>query len=365
MKVAILQDWLLVNGGAEKVLRSICRIYPNADIFALIDRLSDDDRADILQGRRATTSFLNRIPGIEKSYRKLLPIYPWAVRQLDLSGYDLIISSSYSVIKNVKKRPGQVHICYCHSPMRYAYDLRSEYLKTLPFILRPLAKMVLSWIGRWDRKRSSNVDVFIANSIYVKDRIKRIYNRDSAVIYPPVSIDKWKVEERIDGGYYVTASRLVAYKNVDVIIDAFKENQSRNLIVLGDGPMFEKWQQEAPSNVTFKGHIPREQQICIIQKASGLIVAADEDFGITPVEAQAAGVPVIAYRKGGYLETVTEGETGLFFDRLTGNDINRALDQLNDTIPLDPHKAEENARRFSEDRFKTEFLTLVEEKINS
>jgi len=364
MKVAILQDWLLVNGGAEKVLRSICTLYPNADIFSLIDQLHDEDREDILQGRHAKTSFLNRIPGIDESYRKLLPLYPRAVGQFDLSGYDLIISSSYSVIKNVKKRPGQIHICYCHSPMRYAYDLKREYVKTLPFLLRPLADRILNRIARWDVKRSRDVDVFIANSNYVRNRIQRIYQRDARVIYPPVNVEKWRNNQRVQKGYYVTASRLVAYKNVDVIIDAFVSSANRKLIVLGDGPMLEKWAATAPPNVTFKGHISREEQIHMIQQSKGLIVAADEDFGITPVEAQAAGVPVIAYRKGGYLETVLEDVTGVFFDELSGSAILQAMEKLEHLTSIDAQKAQENADRFNEDRFKSEFLTLVKEKLN-
>lgn len=365
MKVAILQDWLLVNGGAEKVLRAICELYPDADVFSLIDKLADDDRKDITQGRVAKTTFLNRLPGIERFYRKLLPLYPLAVGQIDLSEYDLIISSSYSVIKNVRKKEGQIHICYCHSPMRYAYDLRESYLKTLPIFLRPLAKWILSCIAIWDKKRTSDVDVFIANSNYVAERIHRIYNREAKVIYPPIDIDRWKPKNDINEAYYVTASRLVAYKNVGSIVDAFAINTSRKLVVLGDGPMREKWEEKASNNVMFKGHVDRNQQIEWIQNAKALIVAADEDFGITPVEAQAAGVPVIALRKGGYLETVIEDETGVFFNEPAADQIVKAIERLDEIAPLDRKKLVQNASRFDVSRFKSEFLTLVSEKVNS
>ena len=362
MKVAILQDWLLVNGGAEKVLRAICQLYPKADIFALIDQLNDSDRQDIIQGRSVKTSFLNRIPGIARFYRKLLPFYPLAVRQLDLSGYDLIITSSYSVIKNINKNPGQLHICYCHSPMRYAYDLRIAYVKTLPVPIRPLANFILKRIAKWDRKNSKGVDVFIANSKYVQERINRIYDRKAEVIYPPVNTRRWASDKFEKEDYYVTASRLVAYKNVHVLIDAFAARPDRKLIVLGDGPMREQWERNAPANVVFMGHVSRNRQIEIIQKAKGLVVAADEDFGITPVEAQVAFVPVIALRKGGYLETVIEGKTGVFYNRLSLDEINRAIDHLDEISPLNPENFIKNVNRFDIDRFKREFLTLVSEK---
>jgi glycosyltransferase involved in cell wall biosynthesis len=207
--------------------------------------------------------------------------------------------------------------------------------------------------------------VFIANSNYVAERIHRIYNREAKVIYPPIDIDRWKPKNDINEAYYVTASRLVAYKNVGSIVDAFAINTSRKLVVLGDGPMREKWEEKASNNVMFKGHVDRNQQIEWIQNAKALIVAADEDFGITPVEAQAAGVPVIALRKGGYLETVIEDETGVFFNEPAADQIVKAIERLDEIAPLDRKKLVQNASRFDVSRFKSEFLTLVSEKVNS
>lgn len=366
MKIAILQDWLTVNGGAEKVLKAICELYPEAQVFSLIDKLNPSDRQDILGGRRAKTTFLNQIPGIERFYRLLLPVYPIAVNQIDTKGFDLVISSSYAVIKNVRKHSGQVHICYCHSPMRYAYDLREEYLLNMPRWVRPLARFILKRIADWDKKKSSNVNAFVANSEYVKSRIARVYNRDAVVINPPVDLKEWSRDDiSAKSEYYVTASRLVSYKNVDAIIDAFKSLPGRELWVLGDGPMKESWVARATENVRFLGHVDRSEQVKIISRAKALVVAADEDFGITPVEAQAAGVPVIALRKGGYLETVVENKTGVFFEKPSAEEIVKGINRLDEISPLNTADLKLNATRFDVDRFKTEFLTLVSKSVKS
>ncbi len=363
MKKALISDWYYVNGGAEKVIHSINSIWDDFDHFALIDFLNDEDRKFILNGKKAKTSFIQKLPTVKKNHRKFLQLFPIAIEQFDLRDYDLIISSSSAVAKGIKTNKNQLHICYCHSPMRYAWDLREQYLKDagLNKGLKGLyAKSVLDKIQKWDLSNSDNIDFFIANSKHIAERIKKIYNRESTVIYPPVDVDFFNLEE-IKEDYYFTASRLVPYKKTQLIIEAFNELPHLKLIVAGDGPELEKLQKTAKNNIEFVGYIENKKLRSLIQKAKAFVFAAEEDFGIIPVEAQACGTPVIALAKGGTLETVIENKTGIFFVEQSAEKIKEAV--LNfETKNFDPQIIREHAVTFSKQRFEKEMREFVETK---
>ena len=314
MRVAVVHDWLTESGGAEKVTRELVDLF-DADVFALVDFLSPDDRAELLHGKRATTSFIQRLPFARRKFRWYLPLFPWAIERLDLRGYDLIISSSYAVAKGVRKHPGQKHACYIHTPMRYAWVDEERYLRdhgVRSWKARTL-KSVLGRLRKWDRANSAHVDRFIANSRNVAERVQRIYGRDADVVLPPIDPDAFTLHTGERSGY-LTVSRLVPYKRIDRIIDAFRDLPALTLTVVGDGPDAERLRSLAGPNVRFTGHLPQADLVERMQRSSALICAANEDLGLTVIEAQACGTPVITLRAGGYLETVDEANGSSFFN---------------------------------------------------
>lgn len=362
MKVAVVHDWLVINGGAEKVTREILHCFPEADVFSLVDFLSKEDREFILLGKQTVNSFIQHLPGAEKYYRNYLPLFPAAIESLDLSHYDLIISSSYAVAKGVKKTNRQLHICYCHSPMRYAHDLYEHYLYEtgLGRFKRLAAKLVLPRIRKWDIRVTNRVDYFIANSAFIKARIKRVYSRDAAVIHPPVDLSAFALKTKKQD-YYLCYGRQVPYKKTDEVMKAFELLPHLRLIVAGGGPEVNSLKAMASKNVEVLGELPFDELVQIVSNAKALIVAAEEDFGITPLEAQATGTPVIALRKGGYLETVVAEETGIFFEEAKSKCIKQAV-ELFEKQSFDPVNCRKNAERFGIDRFLTEFRTFVADK---
>jgi glycosyltransferase involved in cell wall biosynthesis len=364
LKKALISDWYYVNGGAEKVIHSINSIWNDFDHFALIDFLNDEDRKFILNGKKVKTSFIQRLPTVKKNHRKFLQLFPTAIEQFDLSDYDLIISSSSAVAKGVRTRKDQLHICYCHSPMRYAWDLQDQYLKDsgLDKGLKGFyAKYVLQKIRKWDVLNSENVDYFIANSNYIAQRIKKIYNREATVIYPPVDVEFFSLEEQKDN-YYLTASRLVSYKKTQLIVEAFNELPHLKLIVAGNGPEFQKLQTIAKSNIEFVGFVETNSLKNYMQKAKAFVFAAEEDFGIIPVEAQACGTPVIALAKGGTLETVVENKTGVFFQEQSSERIKQAVIDF-EKMKFSSTVIREHAMKFSKERFENEMEEFVEKKL--
>lgn len=314
MRVALVHDWLLVSGGAEKVTSELLNLY-DADVFSLVDFLNDEDRREVLHGKHARTSFIQRLPGARKHYRNYLPFFPKAIERFDLSAYDLILSSSYAVAKGVRKKHHQVHVCYIHTPMRYAWVHEASYIEDhhLTGLKASVVRTVLDRLRRWDHANSAYVDRFIANSRNVADRVKRIYGRESDVVLPPVDGDVFTLG---DGPrtHYLAAARLVPYKKIHEIMRAFALMPDKRLVVCGDGPDADRLRGLVTPNITLLGHATRAELVQLMRSAKALVVAADEDLGLTPLEAQACGTPVIALRKGGYLETVTEHETGVFFD---------------------------------------------------
>lgn len=359
MKVALIQDWFVVNGGAEKVFREFVNLYPEADVFALVDFLNDRDRNDILDGKRVSTTWIQKLPKAEKSFRNFLVLFPHAIRSLDLSSYDLIISSSYAVAKGIRKGNHQLHICYCHSPIRYAWDLRESYLSRLSQLKKTLAGWMLDHVAKWDLKTNETVDHFIANSRNVAERIQRIYHRNSTVIYPPVDTAAFAPEPN-KSDYYFTSLRVVPYKRLDLIVDAFRQLPDRKLVVAGDGPALAKIKANAPSNVSFVGFVDKSTLIRHMQKAKAFILAAEEDFGITSLEAQSCLTPVIALRKGGYLETVIDGKTGLFFDEQSVESLLDAIRRFEDRKePFHALDFEKNVSGFSPERFRNEMQQFI------
>lgn len=361
MKIAIVHDWLVTNAGAEKVLRAIVDIYPDADIFSLVDFLNDQDRKKVINGKFAKTSFIQNLPLSKKQFRNYLPLFPKAIESLNLDGYDLIISSSWAVAKGVNKKNHQIHICYCHTPIRYAWDLYDEYTSSLKQPKKFLVQQTLKYIRNWDINSVNRVDYFIANSKFVKNRIKKTYNIDSMVIYPPVDTNKFTLEEEKED-FYFTASRLVPYKKTKLIVEAFNQMPNKKLVVIGNGEEFESIKNMAKENILLLGY---QEDIILIdhmKKAKAFIYAAIEDFGIVPIEAMSCGTPVIALGDGGTAETVIDGVTGIHFKNQTKEDIMLAVQRF-ETLDFDYKKISNLSQSYSIERFKKEFLDFLNSKV--
>jgi glycosyltransferase involved in cell wall biosynthesis len=364
MRVAIVHDWLVVYGGAERVLEQMIDCFPDADLFSLVDFLPE---RSCLRGKPVRTSFIQKLPFAKKRYRAYLPLMPLAIEQFDLSGYDLVLSSSYAVAKGVLTGPDQVHVSYVHSPIRYAWDLQHQYLResNLQHGLRSaLARTLLHYIRGWDARSANGVDHFIANSHFIERRITKAYRRDSTVIHPPVAIDSLGIGESKDD-FYLTASRMVPYKKIDLIVEAFSATPHRQLVVIGDGPQMSKIRAKAGPNVRILGYQPFEVLKDHLQRAKAFVFAAEEDFGISVLEAQACGTPVIALGKGGALETVVDlkhsAPTGLFFMQQTVADLNAAVDRFEQNAQrFSPLAARANAERFSAPVFRRAFTAHVQ-----
>jgi glycosyltransferase involved in cell wall biosynthesis len=368
-RVAVIHDWLVTYGGAERTLKVILECFPEADVFTMVDFLPERDRG-FLAGRNIITSPLQRMPGARRHYRAYLPLMPLWVEQFDLSGYDLVISSSHAVAKGVLTGPDQLHLCYIYSPMRYAWDLQHQYLRETG-----KGRGLRGWVVRymlhrmrlWDARTAAGVDRFIAISHFIGRRVTKAYRRESEVIYPPVDVESFPLCEGKED-FYLTASRLVPYKRVDLIVDTFRQLPDKRLVVIGDGPDMKKIQALAGPNVTLMGHQSGQVLANHLQRARAFIFAAEEDFGIAPLEAQASGTPVIAYGKGGALETIRgqgdEQPTGLFFREQTVECLSSAIHHF-ETLAISPRACRENALRFGEERFKNEFMALVEREWNA
>lgn len=365
MRVAVVHEWLVDWAGSEQVVQQILACYPDADLFALVDFLPDALRERVL-GKRATTSFLQRMPFAKQSLWKYLPLMPLAVERLDLSGYDLVISSSHAVSKGVRTRPGQIHVSYVHSPMRYAWDLEDQYLRSPELrgaARRFLARRIFSYLRRWDVRTAANPDALVANSRFVAARISRTWKRDAEVIHPPVDTERFTTRADKED-FFLCASRLQFYKRADVIVKAFASLPQMKLIVVGDGPQRQELEAMASANVSFVGYQSDESLRDYLQRAKALLFAAEEDFGILPVEAQACGTPVIAFGRGGVLETIrgleTAAPTGVFFPRQEPADVVDAVRTfLANGSRFTPEACRANALGFGVERFRQAFRGFV------
>jgi glycosyltransferase involved in cell wall biosynthesis len=374
MKIALVHEWFETYAGSERVVEQILHVFPEVDLFSVVDFLPSGKR-DFILNKNVTTTFIQTLPFAKKKFRLYLPLMPLAVEQLDLSGYDLVISSSHAVAKGVITGPDQFHICYCHSPIRYAWDLQHQYLRE-----SGLAKGIKGWFAKyflhklriWDLRTIHGVDSFISNSKFISRRIFKVYGRNSTVIYPPVSVKDFQVPQGTKkSDYYITSSRMTPYKRIDLIVETFtKKFSDQKLVVIGDGPEFEKIKNKAGDNVELLGY----QSFSALKEKIGLakafIFAAEEDFGIAPVEAQAAGIPVIAFGKGGALETIRgledEMPTGVFFYEQTVDALTEAIELFESNIDKISYEAcVENAHRFTNEQFRNKFKKFVDDSFDN
>jgi glycosyltransferase involved in cell wall biosynthesis len=366
MKTAIVHDWLVTYAGAERVLEQMLAVYPEADLYSLIDFVPEAERG-FLGGRKVRTSFLQRLPGMRRRYRNSLPLMPLAIEQFDLSGYDLVLSSSYAVAKGVLTGPDQLHLCMCYSPMRYAWDLQHQYLRETGLdrgLKGALARWMLHRMRIWDQRTASSVDGFIAISRFIARRIWKVYRRESSVIYPPVDVEGFTPQGAREN-FYVTASRMVPYKRIDLIVDAFAAMPERELVVIGDGPEGKRIRAKSAPNVRFLGQQAFAELRDHLCRARAFVFAAEEDFGIAPLEAQACGTPVIAFGKGGVRETVLGLDdphpTGVFFEQQTVASLVAALERFDrEGHRITPDHCRANAARFSAERFRAELRAYVD-----
>ncbi|WP_394671400.1 glycosyltransferase family 4 protein [uncultured Acinetobacter sp.] len=368
INTAVVADWLVTYAGAERVISEMLKVFPKSDLFAVIDFLSDESRQHFL-GKHAQTTFIQKFPKAETKYRNYLPFMPLAIEQLDVSAYDVILSSSHAVAKGVLTGPDQLHISYVHSPIRYAWDLQHQYLRELG-LTKGIKAIIVRWllhkIRMWDYRTANGVDHFVANSKFIARRIHKVYGREADVIYPPVDTDRFTLRENKDD-FYFTASRMVPYKKIDLIVEAFSHMPNKKLVVIGDGPDMQKIKSKATSNIEILGYQPNSVMQDHMQRAKAFVFAAEEDFGITPVESQACGTPVIAFGKGGALETINSihsaNPTGAFFDKQEVSSVITAVEDFerNQDLFL-PENCRNQALKFSNQRFHTEIEQYVQQK---
>jgi glycosyltransferase involved in cell wall biosynthesis len=367
LRVAVVHEWLVVYAGSERVLRAILAIYPQADLFAVVDFLDDEQRSKLF-GKRATTTFIQRLPFAKTKYRSYLPLMPLAIEQLDVSAYDLIISSSHAVAKGILTGPDQRHVCYCYTPIRYAWDMQHQYLRESGLtsgVKSILARLVLHYMRLWDSRTANGVDQFFAISSYIARRIRKTYGRDAKIIHPPVDVDAFPLAIEKEN-FYLTASRLVPYKRIDLIVEAFAQMPEKRLVVIGDGPEMAKLKRLAGPNVTLLGYQGDDVMRDHMRRARAFIFAAEEDFGIVPVEAQACGTPVVAYGRGGALDTIIGldntsnlAPTGVFFDAQTIPSLIAAIDEL-EASSINPIDCRAQAETFANARFTDALCAAID-----
>lgn len=371
MNIVLVHEWLTTYGGSEKCVEAFHNLYPEAPLYTLVYNEKTIEKIGF-NPLKVYGSFLQHFPKAQKLYRKYVPLFPLAIEQFDLSGYDVILSSSHAVAKGVLTRSDQLHICYCHTPMRYAWDLTHEYLREHGYdrgIKGALARAFLHYIRMWDSQTANRVDYFIANSRYTAKRIWRTYRREAEVIYPPVNIERIPIKSIEKEDYFLFVSRLVPYKKADLVIQTFNE-LGYPLVVVGDGPDLKKCRDMAAGNIKVLGYQDNDTVKEFMKKARALVFAAEEDFGIVPVEAQACGTPVIAYGKGGAVETVVpvngdnfNNATGIYFGKQSVESINEAVKKfvkIEDKFCF--NALQNNAQNFSADRFRTQISDFVNEK---
>ena len=355
MKTALIHYWLVNDRGGEKVLGQLTELYPDADVFAHV--YEPDAMPESIRSRNVRTTWIQNLPFAKQNYQSYLPLMPWASRSLNLGPYDLVISSESGPAKGIRKPEGALHICYCHTPMRYLWDMADDYYRQASPLKKLGMKLLLPWLRRQDLWSADQVDHFVANSQFVAERIKRIYDRDSVVIHPPVDTDHFCGLRRDEQDFYLFFGQLTAYKRADLAVLAFNRLGKR-LVVAGTGEERGALEKIAGPNIEFLGRITDSKRDELYSSARALVFPGVEDFGIVPVEAQAAGCPVIALRAGGALETVIEGRTGTFFGEANEGELCDAIQRF-ELMEFREENCRENARRFSEDRFREEMRDFV------
>ena len=361
MKVALVHYWLVTMRGGEKVLESLCKMFPQADIYTNV--YNPDAVSDIIKSHKVYTTKVNKYPFAKKIYQKYMPFMPKALMDLDLTGYDLIISSESGPAKGVCPAPDAFHICYCHTPMRYLWDMYHEYFRKSNPIVKFFMKKMIPSLRLWDVTSSNLVDCFVANSHYVAARIKRYYQRDAKIIYPPCAIEKYLDNPRNPQDFYIFFGQLVGYKRADLAIEACIKS-GRKIVVIGDGKSKKAAEYCKSGLVTFTGRVSDQAIADYLSKAKALLFPGIEDFGIIPVEANAAGCPVIAYKKGGALDSVKENVTGLFFEEQTVDSLIECIDKFekNEANFSDRNAYAKHVQQFSEAEFIKGINSILQEK---
>lgn len=360
-KVAIVHYWLVDRRGGERVVEALCELYPQADLFTNVY----DPRpfAQTLAGHRVRTTFVNALPFARRMLEPYLPLMPLALEQLDLRGYDLVISSESGPAKGVITAPDALHVCYTHSPMRYAWDMYPHYLAEAGWVKRLAMRPLMHYLRLWDQASAHRPDVVLANSVHTRARIAKYWRREADVLPPPVEVERFAAlgERTPAGDYYLCAGQLMGYKRVDLAVDAFAQ-LGLPLVVAGTGPELARLRVRAPANVRFTGWIPDDELARTIAGCRALVFPGEEDFGIVPVEAMAAGRPVIAYRRGGALDTVIDGETGVLFDEQTCDSLVAAVRRFEAARrTFDARRIARHAREFDRARFLERFAKVVED----
>ncbi|MEM7526912.1 MAG: glycosyltransferase [Pseudomonadota bacterium] len=358
MRTAIVHYWLVGMRGGEAVLEELIRLYPDADIYTHV--YDPAQVSPLINSRPVYETFVGRLPGARRHHALFLPFMPRALEELDLTDYDLVISSEAGPAKGVIAHPDATHVCYCHSPMRYLYDHYPQYRATLGPVKRALFSHLAHRLRQWDVTTAARVDRFVANSAFIARRVARVYGREASVVHPPVDLDRFRDAAARglprDGGYLVV-SQLVPYKRVDLAVEAFRR-LGKPLTVAGDGPMAERLAAKAPNNVRFLGRVDNAALAELYARAQALVFPGEEDFGIVPVEAMAAGCPVIAYGRGGACDTVIDGRTGVLFAEQTVEALIAGIERF-ETMRLSPHQVATGAAGFGASRFREAFATEV------
>lgn len=357
MRVALVHDWLTGMRGGEKVLLALARLFPEAPIYTLL-HLPGTLHPD-LERRRIHTSFIQRLPDLERRYRHYLPLFPRAIAGFDLSAYDLVVSSSHCVAKGARVRTGATHLCYCHTPMRYVWDRYDDYFGPgrLWAPLRPLMRVIAARLRAWDVKSAAGVTAFAANSAYVAGRIRRYYDRDAEVLPPPVDVDFFTAGERSEGAYDLVVSALVPYKRLDLVLEAYR-GSGRPVRIVGQGPERKALEAQAPAEVRFLGHVDDVTLRELYRGARAVLMPGIEDFGIVPVEAMACGRPAVVFAEGGGAESVVDGQTGVVFRTLTPAALRSAVDSL-ETMRFNRDTLRARAQAFSPQAFEQRFKAFV------
>jgi glycosyltransferase involved in cell wall biosynthesis len=360
MKVAIVHEWLDTYAGSERVLEQMLAVWPEADLYALCDFLPDRERA-FLGGKTPRTTFIQRLPFARKRFRMYLGLMPLAIESLDLSGYDLVVSSSHAVAKGAITAPGTLHLSYVHSPMRYAWDLQAQYLRESRLdrgFKGAYARWLLHRLRLWDHASAARPDAILANSHYIAERIRKVWRREAEVLHPPVDTDAFTpVAEKQD--FYLIASRMVPYKRVDLAAAAFRRMPGRKLVIVGDGPQMAAVRQAAGDapNITFRGHVAKAELVALMQAARACLHIAEEDFGIAMVEAQACGTPMLAFGRGGSRDIVRTPEesdtpTGVLFAEQTAEALIDTVERFEGMGVFSAEACRANAERFSAATFR-------------
>jgi len=360
-KIHLIHHWLVGLRGGEKVLEQFCELFPNAPIHTLVTTRNTEALGTIIPQHKVIPSFLNYLPASEKLYQKLLPVYPLLIGNHKVEA-DFILSSDASLIKGMKKEEHVPHVCYCHSPPRYLWDMQEDYLNSMDSVTAKVFELFTPYLRKFDLEGANNVDDFIANSAFVKKRIKRIYGKESEVIHPPVALHDFEYSEESEE-FYLMVSALVPYKRVDLAVDAFNRLGKR-LIIIGDGPELNNLRNKAKENISIMGLKPFSVLKDHYSRCKAFIFPGVEDFGITPLEAQASGKPVIAYKEGGALETVIENETGLFFQEQTIEALVDAIERF-ENESFSPQVCRNNAEKFSPESFRKEIISFLNNRYSS